>query len=123
MKIQKYFVKDFETQKLDEIFSRTMADIENLIKEAEEQKEDVYDTPYLAFTQYTELLRSLKDILVNDTYIENQKLIFNHFEDFQEAIVPKIKLLVAFLNKQFDAGNLYLVGKYEIDFFEMFTEM
>lgn len=123
MYIKKEFVKDFENQKLEEIFGRTMADIENLIKEAEEQKEDVYDTPYLAFTQYTELLRSLKDILVNDTYIENQKLIFNHLEDFQEIIVPRIKLLVAFLNKQFKAGNLYLVGKYEIEFFEMFTEM
>lgn len=123
MKIQKHFVKDFENQKLDEIFGRTMADIENLMKEVEEQEEDVYDTPYLAFTQYTELLRSLKDILVNDTYIENQKLIFNHLEDFQEVIVPRIKLLVAFLNKQFEAGKLYLVGKYEIEFFEMLIKL
>ena len=123
MKIQKHFVKDFETEKLDEIFGRTMADIENLMKEVEEQEEDVYDTPYLAFTQYTELLRSLKDILVNDTYIENQKLIFNHLEDFQEVIVPRIKLLVAFLNKQFEAGKLYLIGKYEIEFFEMLIKL
>lgn len=123
MKIQKHFVKDFETQKLDEIFSRTMADIKNLIKESEEQKDDVYDTPYLAFSQYTELLTGLKDILVNDVHIQNDKLIFEHFEDFQETIVPRIELLVQFLNEQFEAGNLYLVGKYEIEFFEMFTEM
>ena len=123
MYIKKEFVKDFETQKLEEIFGRTKADIENLIKESEKNREDVYDTPYLAFNQYIELLRSLKDILVNDTYIENQKLIFNHLEDFQEIIVPRIKLLVAFLNKKFKAGKLYLVGKYEIEFFEMLAEM
>ena len=122
MKIQKHFVKDFEPKKLDEIFGRTMADIENLIKEVEEQ-EDVYDMPHLAFSQYTELLNNLKDILANDTYIENQKLIFNHLEDFQEVIVPRIKLLVRFLNEQFKAGKLYLVGKYEIEFFEMLTEL
>ena len=122
MYIKKEFVKDFETQKLDEIFGRTMADIENLIKEAEEQK-DVYDMPYLAFTQYTELLSSLKDILVNDVKFENQELMFNHFKDFQEVIVPRIQLLVRFLNEQFDAGKLYLVGRYEIEFFEMLAEM
>ena len=123
MYIKKEFVKDFETQKLEEIFGRTKTDIENLIKESEKNREDVYDTPYLAFTQYTELLSSLKDILANDTYIENQELMFNHFEDFQEVIVPRIKLLVRFLNEQFDAGKLYLVGKYEIEFFEMLAEM
>lgn len=123
MYIKKEFVKDFETQKLEEIFGRTKADIENLIKESEKNREDVYDTPYLAFNQYTELLRSLKDILANDTYIENQELGFNHLEDFQEVIVPRIKLLVRFLNEQFDAGKLYLVGKYEIEFFEMLAEM
>ena len=121
--IPKEFAGDFEPAKLNEIFGRTMADIENLIKEVEEQKEDVYDMPHLAFSQYTELLRCLKDILANDTYIENQKLIFNHLEDFQETIIPGIKLLVAFLNKQFDAGNLYLVGKYEIEFFDMLTKL
>lgn len=123
MYIKKEFVKDFETQKLEEIFGRTKADIENLIKESEKNREDVYDTPYLAFNQYIELLRSLKDILANDTYIENQELMFNHFEDFQEVIVPRIKLFVRFLNEQFDAGKLYLVGKYEIEFFEMIAEM
>ena len=123
MYIKKEFVKDFETQKLEEIFGRTKADIENLIKESEKNREDVYDTPYLAFNQYIELLRSLKDILANDTYIENQELMFNHFEDFQEVIVPRIKLFVRFLNEQFDAGKLYLVGKYEIEFFEMLAEM
>lgn len=123
MYIKKEFVKDFETQKLEEIFGRTKADIENLMKEVEEQKEDVYDTPYLAFTQYTELLSSLKDILVNDVKFENQELMFNHFEDFQEVIVPRIKLLVRFLNEQFDAGKLYLVGRYEIEFFEMLAEI
>ena len=123
MYIKKEFVKDFETQKLEEIFGRTKADIENLIKESEKNREDVYDTLYLAFNQYIELLRSLKDILANDTYIENQELVFNHLEDFQEVIVPRIKLLVRFLNEQFDAGKLYLVGKYEIEFFEMLAEM
>lgn len=123
MYIKKEFVKDFETQKLEEIFGRTMADIENLIKKSEEKQENVYDTPYLAFTQYTELLSSLKDILVNDVKFENQELMFNHFEDFQEVIVPRIKLLVRFLNEQFDAGKLYLVGRYEIEFFEMLAEM
>ena len=123
MYIKKEFVKDFETQKLEEIFGRTKADIENLIKESEKNRGDVYDTPYLAFNQYIELLRSLKDILANDTYIENQELMFNHFEDFQEVIVPRIKLFVRFLNEQFDAGKLYLVGKYEIEFFEMLAEM
>lgn len=123
MYIKKEFVKDFETQKLEEIFGRTMADIENLMKEVGEQKEDVYDTPYLAFTQYTELLSSLKNILVNDTYIENQELVFNHFEDFKETIVPRINLLVRFLKEQFEEGKFYLVSKYEIEFFEMLAEM
>lgn len=123
MYIKKEFVKDFETQKLEEIFGRTKADIENLMKEVEKQKEDVYDTPYLAFTQYTELLSSLKDILVNNVKFENQELMFNHFEDFQEVIVPRIQLLVRFLNEQFDAGKLYLVGRYEIEFFEMLAKM
>lgn len=122
MYIRKEFIKDFETQKLEAIFRRTTADIKNLMKEVEEQ-EDVYDTPYLAFSQYTELLTSLKDILVNDVRIENDELVFDHFEDFREVMVPRIKLLVQFLNEQFKAGSLYLVGKYEIEFFEMFTEM
>lgn len=121
MYIRKEFIKDFETQKLEGIFRRAMADIKNLMKEAEEQ-EDV-DMPHLAFSQYTELLTSLKGILVNDVRIENDELVFDHFEDFQETMVPRIKLLVQFLNEQFKAGSLYLVGKYEIEFFEMFTEM
>ena len=123
MHIPKNFAGDFEPTKLHAIFGRTMADIENLIKEAEEKQEDVYDMPHLAFSQYTELLRCLKDILANDTYIENQELVFNHFEDFQEAIIPGIKLLVQFLNEQFDAGALYLVGMYEIEFFDMLTKL
>lgn len=122
MYIAKEFAGDFEPAKLNNIFGRTMADIENLIKE-EEKQEGVYDMPHLAFSQYTELLRSLKDILMNDTYIENQELVFNHFEDFQEVIVPRLKLLVTFLNKQFNAGNLYLVGMYEIEFFDMLAKL
>lgn len=121
MYIRKEFIKDFESTKLDAMFRRTAADIKNLMKEAEEQKD--VDVPHLAFSQYTESLTSLKNILVNDTRIENDELIFDHFEDFQEAIVPKIKLLVQFLNEQFKAGKLYLVEKYEIEFFEMFAEM
>lgn len=123
MYIPKKIVDDFEPAKLEHIFGRTMADVENLIKEAEEKQEDVYDMPHLAFAQYTELLRNLKNILMNDTYIKNQELVFNHFEDFQETIIPGIKSLVAFLNEQFDADNLYLVGKYEIEFFDMLTKL
>jgi len=109
MYIKKEFVGDFEPTKLNNIFGRTIADIENLIKEGE----------LFNLLDLEKLHATLKDCV----HIEGYKAIFNKPANWNEGFVPKIQLLVTFLNKQFDASNLYLVSKYEIEFFEMLAEM
>ena len=109
MKIPKEFVGDFEPTKLNNIFGRTTADIENLIKEGE----------LFNLLDLEKLHATLKDCV----HIEGYKAVFNKPANWDEGFVPDIKLLVTFLNKQFDAGKLYLVGMYEIEFFDMLTKI
>lgn len=128
MKIQKHFVKDFETEKLDEIFGRTMADIENLIEEYKEctNLETLLDMLRYEGVSCKRTLEDLQSVLKIHTYIKDQTLVFYDpiiQNNIRNNLIPDVKLLVAFLNQQFNEGRLYLVGRYEIEFFEMLVKL
>lgn len=109
--ILKNLAGDFEPAKLNEIFGRTTADIENLIEKEEIDSFNLLD------------LEELHAILKDCVHIVDREPVFNKPANWDEGFVPDIKLFVQFLNEQFDAGKFYLVGKYEIEFFDMLTKL
>ena len=128
MYIPKEFAGDFEPTKLNEIFGRTMADIENLIKEYKERTkpETLLEVLKYEGVDCKQTLKDLQSVLKIHTYIEEQTLGFYDpivQNNVRDNLIPDIKLLVTFLNKQFNDGKLYLVGKYEIEFFEMLAKL
>ena len=108
MKIPKEFAGDFEPAKLNNIFGRITADIENLNEEGE----------LFNLLDLKKLHATLKDCV----HIEDQEIVFNQPANWDDMVLV-IKLLVQFLNEQFDAGTLYLIGKYEIEFFEILAKL